>query len=500
MKELYLDCGMGAAGDMLTAALLELTDDPEDCLEELNLIGIPGVEYILEKSTKCGITGSHIRVMTDEGEEGEHACERNGCSCGENISSEQMASDANQHFENAHANEENCCEHGNAEPCHNGHGNEEGHHCHHGESGHEHGSHHSMTLAKISYQLGMMAVSPKVRTKIMAIYSKLARAESEVHGVPVDQIHFHELGTKDALADITAVCFLMERLGWPRVTVSPICTGYGSVHCVHGILPVPAPATAILLKKALIYGGDIEGELCTPTGAALLNEFTDNYGSMPAMKIEKIGYGMGKKDFPKMNGVRAVLGETFEKKTDEETEENKQAPSTEKDEHLKTTESDNAHKNSSNTVTESSIYDESHKTDVILEMQCNIDDMTAEEIGFATDRLYEGGALEVFTTPVYMKKSRPGTLLTLLCHEEEKDKMALLIFKYTETLGVRMVRKERCILNRREETVKTENGSVRRKISEGWGVHRVKYEYDDLAKAAILAGTNLRDIKINTSN
>lgn len=221
-----------------------------------------------------------------------------------------------------------------------------------------------------------------------------------------------------------------------KVIASPVHVGSGSVRCAHGILPVPAPATAHILRNVPIYGGSIRGELCTPTGAALLKYFADEFGDMPAMKVTSIGYGMGKKDFERANCVRAMLGETAD------------------------------------------------RTDSVLELSCNVDDMTGEAIGFALEQFMEQGALDAFTIPIGMKKSRPGILITVLCREADKEKFVRLIFLHTTTLGIRENRCDRYTLERRIETVDSPYGKIRRKISTGYGMHRVKYEYEDLAKAA----------------
>jgi uncharacterized protein (TIGR00299 family) protein len=219
------------------------------------------------------------------------------------------------------------------------------------------------------------------------------------------------------------------------------------VRCAHGILPVPAPATAYILKDVPIYGGGIKGELCTPTGAALLKHFATRFGDMPVMKTQAIGYGMGQKDFQTANCVRAMLGETTD------------------------------------------------KTDVVLELSCNVDDMTAESISFAMERLFEGGAHEVYTVPIGMKKSRPGTLIRVMCKEQDKEKIIGLLFKYTTTIGVREAVTHRYILNRKIETVQTPYGEVRRKVSSGYGVSRSKYEYEDLARIAKEQNISLDEVK-----
>ena len=384
MKTLYLDCQMGAAGDMLAAALLELCPDKEEMLRRLNALGLPGVRYQAEKSVKCGILGTHLSVTVDGEEEGEHH------------------HDHHQH-----------------------------HHAHHG-------------LHDIRHIVSHLEIPEAVREDVMAVYDCIAQAESRVHGVAVEQIHFHEVGAMDAVADVTAVCLLMHTLGNPKVAASPIHVGSGQVHCAHGVLPVPAPATALLLEGIPTYGGNIRGELCTPTGAALLRHFVSEFGPQPAMVVEKIGYGCGKKDFERPNCVRAMLGQSQDTQGD------------------------------------------------IWELACNLDDITGEEVGFAMERLLEAGALDVYTTAIGMKKNRPGVLLTCLCQEQQRDAMVKLLFLYTTTLGVRERPWSRRTLARTMETRDTEYGPVRVKTVSGFGVQREKAEFEDLARIARDKGISLR--------
>lgn len=386
MRTLYIDCGMGAAGDMLTAALLELLPNKDAFLHRMNHLGIPGVVVSAEKSVKCGITGTHFSVKVHDVEEDDHLYD---------------------------------------------------HHHHH----HHHGS-----MDQIRSIVNGMSIPTMVKLDIMAVYSEIAEAESYAHGVPVDQIHFHEVGSMDAVADITAVCLLMHELDVDRVIASAVHVGSGTVCCAHGVLPVPAPATAYILKNVPVYGGKIQSELCTPTGAALLKHFVEDYGDMPTMKISKIGYGMGKKDFERANCVRVMLGESTDSK------------------------------------------------DAILELNCNIDDMTGEEMGFALERLMEHGALDAFTVPVGMKKSRPGVMLTVLCKEVNKEELVHLIFRHTTTLGIREKRCERYVLERSIDTVDTPYGKIRRKVSSGYGVQRVKLEHDDLSRIAKEQNLSLSEV------
>ena len=341
-----------------------------------------------EQSVKCGITGTHISVKVHGEEE-----------------------DAGMH------------EH------HHDHDHE---HMHEHLHGHSHNSLHGIGHIVQDH----LNVPQRVKDDILNVYRLIAEAESHVHGVPVTDIHFHEVGTMDAVADITAVCMLMDELSPDRVIASPVHVGCGQVKCAHGILPVPAPATAYILQGVPSYGGEIRGELCTPTGAALLKYFVSEFGSMPVMKTNAIGYGMGKKDFPAANCVRVMLGESAD------------------------------------------------KTDKVLELSCNVDDMTAESIAFAMGKLFENGALEVFTIPAGMKKNRPGTLIEVLCRPEDEEKIVRTMFKYTSTIGIRKTGAARFVLERKIEELDTPYGMIRRKTSSGYGVCRVKYEHDDLSRAA----------------
>lgn len=383
MRVLYLDCGMGAAGDMLAAALTELLPDGEAFVERLNGLSVPGVLFQKEKAVKCGIAGTRISVTVNGVEEGE-----------------------------------------------------------------EHDLiHRHSTPADIERIVRGLKLPGKVLENVLAVYRILAEAESHVHGRPAAEIHFHEVGAMDAIADIAAVCLLMYELSPDQVVASPVHVGSGQVKCAHGILPVPAPAAAYILRDVPIYGGRIQGELCTPTGAALLKHFAARFGDMPVMKPRAVGYGMGKKDFEAVNCVRAILGETED------------------------------------------------RTDTVLELSCNVDDMTAEEIGFAAERLFAGGAREVYTVPVGMKKSRPGTLIRVMCREEDRERMLELLFRHTTTIGVREAVTRRYILDRRMEVRQTPYGEVRRKISSGYGVKRIKYEYDDLSRIAGEEGISLEEVR-----
>lgn len=392
MRILYLDCGMGAAGDMLAGALVSLLskEEQESFIKMINNIGVDGVKVSLSDDAKCGIVGKHFKVEIDGVEEHSH--------------------DVHEH---------------------------EHHHEHEQEHGHHHEHHHH---GKGPFPKELEAVAEKLDcpNDIQKVYELLAEAEAKVHGKDVSEIHFHEVGMKDALIDIASVVYLMNKLKVDKVVVSPVNVGFGKVKCAHGILPVPAPATAELVKEIPTYAGRFEGELLTPTGAALLKYYADEFSYQPLMNVIKCGYGTGNKNFESANVVKAVLGEV----TDELISEN------------------------------------------IIELNCNVDDMSAEDMAYATKALIENGAKDAFVTPVIMKKGRSGMLLTVLCSAVDKERFVSLIFKHTSTIGIRVKETERIILNRHEETVHTKLGDVRVKYSEGYGVKREKPEFEDLRKLA----------------
>ncbi len=377
MKTLYLDVSTGVAGDMLSAALLELFDDREAMLARLNAIGIPGITYTTESVKKHEITGTHLHVKWNGVEE------QAGC---------QQLHEGHHHHEHAHWN-----------------------------------------LFDIHSVVEGLNLPEEVKQDVKNVYAIIAGAEAVVHGTTMEHIHFHELGTMDAVADISAACLMARELGAAHIVASPVCTGFGEIQCAHGLLPVPAPATALILKDLPSFAGEIEGELCTPTGAALVKYLAQSYSSAPGMTTEKIGYGMGQKDFPKLSAVRAVLGET------EET---------------------------------------------IIELNCNVDDMSPEAVGFAITELLRLGAPDAYYTQIGMKKNRPGVILTCLCREDQREQMVQAIFRHTTTIGIRETLCRRYVLKRREEVRETPYGPVRLKISEGYGAERMKAEYDDLARIA----------------
>ena len=372
MKTLYLECAMGAAGDMLMAALYELLEEEGKAafLAKMNALGLPDVKVSAAAAVRCGITGTRITVEIGGREEG---------------NPDDHAPDRHAHH---HA-------HGHGDP------HAEGHYHHH-EDVPSHSP--ALGLGEIEALLARLPVSSSVRENAAAVYRLIAEAEAAVHGRPVGQIHFHELGQMDAVADVVGVSMLLECLGPERIAASPVHVGMGQVRTAHGLLPVPAPATLRLLQGIPCHAGDIRGELCTPTGAALLRHFVAEFRPMPPMRLEKAGYGMGARDFAAANCLRAFWG----KSTDAAFGAN----------------------------------------DTVVELCCNLDDMSGEAIGHAAQMLLKEGALDVFTTPVQMKKGRPGVLLTCLCAPADAERFAVLMLKYTTSFGVRQTLCARYVLER----------------------------------------------------
>lgn len=478
---------MGAAGDMLTAALLETacqaenadgkTLTAEEFVQKFHQAGIPGVKMQVEKTQKCGITGTHIHILVDGVEEGEaeaehsHMHEEHAHDHGhdEHAHSHVMEEHVheNWHDEHVHSHvyeesahddfhEEHTHHHEDDHEHHHHHDHDHGHHEHHDHGhghghSHDHGHHHGhvhRSMQDMEKLVAGLHLPEEIKQDVISVYKLIAEAEGTVHGLPAGEVHFHEVGTMDAVADITAVCMLIREIGADKIVASPVATGYGSVRCAHGILPVPAPATALLLRGVPSYAGDEKGELCTPTGAALVKYFAEEFSQMPMMRNAAVGYGIGSKNFKKANCLRVFLGE--------EAETGEAKPK-------------------------------------VSELSCNIDDMTGEEIGYAGERLFEAGALDVYTIPIYMKKNRPGVLLRVISTEEKKDELVRAIFRYTSTIGIRENVMERYVLHRDILADEHEGRTIRKKDVVGYGVSRSKWEYEDLAECAEEWDCSLRE-------
>jgi uncharacterized protein (TIGR00299 family) protein len=333
---------------------------------------------------------------------------------------------------------------------------EHSHHEHQEKQAHSHGRH----LSEILKIIAAAPISGEAKKTASTMFKALGEAEAKVHNTDVEKVHFHEVGAADAIVDIVCAAVGAAALGVDRFLASPLNVGSGTVKCAHGVMPVPAPATLELLKGVPVYSGEIQKELVTPTGAAIVRTLVVDYGAIPPMKTEKIGYGAGTRDFPHHSNVlRLVVGESIESQL------------------LRTG------------------SDLSRECEEIVVLEANLDDLNPQIIGYTTERLLAQGALDVFTTAVQMKKGRPGTLVTVLSKTEDEPKLRDILFRESSTLGVRCRREHRRILARRHESVATAWGEVRIKIGSVNGTEfQAAPEYEDCRSIAAASDVPLKTV------
>jgi uncharacterized protein (TIGR00299 family) protein len=407
MRTLFLDCFSGISGDMAVGALCDLGVDQNLLASELANLGL-GAEFHLHfsRQTRCQIEGVKFDVHLHE-----HA-------------------------------------HGR-EPAHEHAGAPQHEHAH-GPS-HHHGPHtHGRSFRDIRALIDASALSPFVKTRAVAVFHRIAVAEGKIHGMPPAEVHFHEVGAVDSIVDIVAFCVALEALGTPRVLASPLFEGTGFIRCAHGTFPLPAPATLEILAGIPLRQINEPMEFITPTGAALLAEFAEGFGPMPALAVERIGYGVGTRDTPhRPNILRAVLGET---------------------------------------AADAGI-------DTVTEIETNLDDLSPELLAAATEKLLAAGALDVFVAPIQMKKGRPAFRLTVLTEPARAEEFARMILRETSAFGVRMHDCRRLKLRREHTTVETEFGPISLKL--GWlGADLVQAapEFESCRQAAARAGVPVRAV------
>jgi uncharacterized protein (TIGR00299 family) protein len=403
MRIAYLDCFSGISGDMFLAALIDAGVPPglfEETVAALNI----GATLEISRVNRSGIAAIKVDVIVN----------------GEKDSPREAKASAPHDHTHPHD-----------------------HHAHHHEL-HTHDHPHGRGLSEIRDIILHSKISARAKTTAIAIFDKLGQAEAKIHNLPIEQIHFHEVGAADAMVDIICAAVGAEALAVDEIICSPLNVGGGTVQCAHGTFPVPAPATVELLKGAPVYSSGLQTELVTPTGAAIVATLATRFSPFPEMKINKTGYGAGTRDFPAhANVLRITIGESLP--------------------HL-------AAKTSQETI-------------AVLE--ANLDDLNPQVFGYVMDRLLEAGALDVFATPVQMKKNRPGTLLTILAKPEDSPKLTEIVFAETTTLGVRRREESRQILARKWTTVSTRFGDVRIKIASLNGtVTSYAPEYEDCRRLA----------------
>lgn len=469
-KTLYLDCFSGIAGDMTLAALIDLGADPEYIVTELRKLPVDPFRMEIVPVIKRGISAKYLKLHISDQHHHSHDHshihdhdDHNGHSHGHG----HQHSHGHDHHGHGHS-------HGHDHHHHHGHGHSRSHdhahshehdhhhdhHHHHHHHGHDHDHHHDHHHRKASDIIAMIdnsSLPERVKARSKKIFQVIAEAEGRIHGMPPEDVHFHEVGAMDSIIDIIGVCIAMEDLGIDTIISSPVPTGYGSIRIAHGLYPVPAPATLEILKGIPLSGLQAEGELTTPTGAGILKALAASFGPIPSGRVTAIGYGAGKKDFEHPNVIRALLLEDLH----------------------------HGRRNGQAAGHGESVHGPFETVEIIEVLEAQLDDFSGEQFGFLLDRLMSSGALDVYYTPVYMKKNRPATLVTVLARPAEAHVCESVLLEETSTLGVRRSVWSRRALGRKWIEVDTVYGKIRVKqaLRAGSVVHSSP-EYEDAVRAA----------------
>jgi pyridinium-3,5-bisthiocarboxylic acid mononucleotide nickel chelatase len=431
MRIAYLDCFSGMSGDMFLGALVDVGVSPqlfEDTVAALNI----GAKLDISRVTRGGISATKVDVFVH----GEKELPRE-VFWEQQRHTHQHAHAASGHS-HAHRNEPvQLREHNYARTAQPERGKDDS-----GSEVHDHDHSPGRGLSQIRELIAQATISDSAKKTATSIFDVLGAAEAKIHDRKIEEIHFHEVGSVDAIVDIVCAAIGAEALGVDEIVCSPLNVGGGTVKCAHGILPIPAPATLELLKGAPLYSSDIQVELVTPTGAAIVKLLASRFAQFPEMKIDNVGYGAGSRDFPgQPNVVRLTVGEATH------------AP----------------------TISE----------ELITILESNLDDLNPQLFGYVMDRVLQAGALDAYGMPVQMKKNRPGTLLTVLAKPEDAAKLTQIIFSETSTLGVRHRQERRQALVRNWVTVRTPWGEVRMKLASMNGtVTNYAPEYEDCRRIA----------------
>jgi uncharacterized protein (TIGR00299 family) protein len=443
MRIAYLECFSGISGDMFLGALVDAGVPPEVFTRTVEALGVDA-RLEISRLDRSGISATKVDVIAA----GEKELPREEFWQGAVNNQQSALSPAHSH-EHGHS-------HGHEHDDNQSHGHEHGHIVTHSQAQpppraavqHEHGSGHSHShrgLKEIRQIIQAAGISQSAKDRAIKIFEALGAAEAKVHNTDIEKIHFHEVGAIDAIVDIVCASVGAEALGVDEWVCSPLNVGGGTVVCAHGTFPIPAPATLELLKNAPVYSGEIQKELVTPTGAAIVSVLASRFSQFPAMKTEKIGYGAGTRNFKNSpNVLRLTVGETT-----------------------------------------AAQHESPCPMEEITILEANVDDMTPQVFGYVLEQALQNGALDAFGTPVQMKKSRPGMLLTVLCRNEDSQHLTKLILTETTTLGVRMRRESRAALMRRHVSVSTKWGNVRMKLANLNGsISNYAPEYEDCREIA----------------
>ncbi len=436
-KTLYLECYSGISGDMAVAALLDLGADEDVLIDVLDSLPVHGFKIKISRVKKSGIDACNFNVILDEEHDGhdhdmeylyghEHPHESgNG---------QQKQANGEASLESAKSVHSDIRDHDHAHD----HGHDHGHH-HHSHRG----------MKEIREIIEKANMTENARAIALRIFQVIAEAESKAHNLPVEEVHFHEVGAVDSIVDIVAVAVCLDNLQIRKVIVPKLYEGRGTVRCQHGILPVPVPAVANIVQAGGIRLEitNVEGELVTPTGAAIVAAVRTTDRLPKDFFIEKIGLGAGKREYERPGILRAML-----------------------------------------------IRGSLQEQDEIYKLESNIDDCSGEALGYAMERLMEAGARDVHYIPVFMKKNRPAWLLTVICAEEDIEKMEQIIFKETTTIGIRRVRMERTVLKRERTTVDTSFGQADVKVCEAGGQRRFYPEYESIRHISLETGKSYQEV------
>ena len=416
-QTLYLECYSGISGDMTVAALLDLGADKEVLEKALQSLPVDGFQIEISRVKKAGLDVCDFHVRLD---------------------AEHENHDHDMEYLHGHGHHEH---HDNSAHSHHEHMEGDGHHHHNHTEGDTHHHHEHRGLAEITAIIAQAAITERAKTIAGNIFQVLAKAEAKAHGVPEEQVHFHEVGAVDSIVDIIAAAVCLDNLDITEVIVPLVCEGKGSIRCQHGILPIPVPAVINIVEKYKlpIQITDVEGELVTPTGAAILAAVTTSSVLPDKFVINKTGVGAGKRNYEKPSLLRAMLITPVQKA----------------------------------------------KEDVIYKLETNIDDCTGEMLGYVMDRLMESGARDVHYIPVYMKKNRPAYQLNIICEESKIAELEQIIFSETTTIGIRRIKMERSILEREMDSVMLEYGELKvKKCKLPNGEIRSYPEYESVAELA----------------
>ena len=438
MRIAYLDCIGGISGDMTLAALLDAGVDEQALVAGLRTMPLPAWELQVTQVRKSGIAAAHVEVIVG-GEKAQAA--------GDAWTTRVPPDDAPLPKDEGGRMKDESGSHLHTHTHDHSHAGEHSH-THDPSPLTPHPSPGTRTFGEVAAAIHASELPEKVKETAVLVYRKLAAAEAAVHGTTLEDVHFHEVGAVDSIVDVVGAVYGLHLLGVERVVCSPLPNGHGFVRCAHGMMPVPPPATAELLKGCPVRPVDVEGELVTPTGAALASALAESFGPLPALTVREVGYGAGTRDFPFPNLLRVVVGDT--------------APAA------------------------------AEAADVVL-IEANIDDQSPQLYDMVMQALFVAGALDVWLTPILMKKNRPAQTLSVLCEPEAEEALTRVIFTETTTLGIRASPWRRSCLEREWITVGTPYGDVRVKVGRQTGEARnVMPEYEDCRARAAEAGVPLK--------